>query len=246
MELREKNHHGVQPHVLRLVLRALGERPAQLIPMLRNFILFFLSSLIVRLRSLGKAQLVLGQNVRIQRPGSLRLIGNKSSIELGSHAIVYENALLEAVENGAITVGECSILGDCRISARACVHIGQRVLLSWNVFIQDYDSHPLESSLRAEQVKKICRRFYPRFGNDSPEINESLLNGWSPSARAIVIEDDVWIGAGVMVLKGAQIGRGSIVAAGSVVVAGVYPEGSVLAGNPARVMKSRNESEVLA
>jgi acetyltransferase-like isoleucine patch superfamily enzyme len=54
----------------------------------------------------------------------------------------------------------------------------------------------------------------------------------------VVIDDDVWIGAGATVLKGVHIGRGSIVAAGAVVVKDV-PAYAVVGGVPARVLKWR-------
>jgi maltose O-acetyltransferase len=56
--------------------------------------------------------------------------------------------------------------------------------------------------------------------------------------RAIVIEDDVFIGAGVTILPGRRIGTGSIVGAGSVVVHDVAPY-SVVAGNPAVLVRWR-------
>jgi maltose O-acetyltransferase len=60
--------------------------------------------------------------------------------------------------------------------------------------------------------------------------------------RPIVIEDDVWIGAGCTILPGRRIGRGSIVGAGSVVVTDV-PPWTVVAGNPARVVKRRRPGD---
>lgn len=62
--------------------------------------------------------------------------------------------------------------------------------------------------------------------------------------RPIVIEDDVWIGAGCIVLPGRRIGTGSIVGAGSVVVSDV-PPWTVVAGNPARVVKMRRPGDQL-
>ena len=56
--------------------------------------------------------------------------------------------------------------------------------------------------------------------------------------QAVVIEDDVWIGANVTVLPGRTVGRGSIVGAGSVVTRDV-PAFSVVGGNPAQVVGSR-------
>jgi acetyltransferase-like isoleucine patch superfamily enzyme len=58
-----------------------------------------------------------------------------------------------------------------------------------------------------------------------------------PEARPIVIEDDVWIGANVVVLKGVHIGTGAVVGAGSIVVKDV-PAHCVYAGNPARLIRT--------
>ena len=60
--------------------------------------------------------------------------------------------------------------------------------------------------------------------------------------QPVEIQDDVWIGAGSIILKGVCIGRGSIVAAGSVVTKSCDPY-SVLAGVPARVVKKRFKYE---
>jgi maltose O-acetyltransferase len=56
--------------------------------------------------------------------------------------------------------------------------------------------------------------------------------------RPIVIEDDVWVGAGAIILPGVRIGTGSVVGAGSVVTKDV-PPWTVVAGNPARAVRSR-------
>lgn len=54
----------------------------------------------------------------------------------------------------------------------------------------------------------------------------------------IIIENDVWIGAGVIILKNVKIGKGSIIGAGSVVTKSI-PEYSVAVGNPCRIIKKR-------
>jgi acetyltransferase-like isoleucine patch superfamily enzyme len=59
------------------------------------------------------------------------------------------------------------------------------------------------------------------------------------SYAPIVIEDDVWIGANVVVTCGVTVGRGSIVGAGAVVTRDVPPY-SVVAGVPARVVRQRS------
>jgi acetyltransferase-like isoleucine patch superfamily enzyme len=57
------------------------------------------------------------------------------------------------------------------------------------------------------------------------------------TAKGIVVEDDVWIGAGAIVTDGVRIGRSAVVAAGAVVAADVPPR-TVVGGIPARVIKT--------
>jgi len=58
-------------------------------------------------------------------------------------------------------------------------------------------------------------------------------------AETLVIGDDVWIGARVVVMPGIKIGKGSIIGAGSVVTKDV-PEYAIVAGSPAKVIRYRN------
>jgi len=70
-----------------------------------------------------------------------------------------------------------------------------------------------------------------------------------PSAKPVVVEDEVLIGANAVILEGVTIGKGSVVAAGSVVTKDVEP-GMVVAGIPAKVIKTvdaldKNKKEIL-
>ena len=64
-----------------------------------------------------------------------------------------------------------------------------------------------------------------------------------PQPRECIIEDDVWIGARVTVLKGIRIGRGAIVAAGAVVSRNVAPY-MIVGGVPARAIKPRFSEDI--
>jgi len=60
------------------------------------------------------------------------------------------------------------------------------------------------------------------------------------TAKGIVIEDDVWLGAGAVVLDGVTIGRGSVIGAGAVVASDIPPY-SLAVGTPAKPVKNRKE-----
>lgn len=62
-----------------------------------------------------------------------------------------------------------------------------------------------------------------------------------PSAKPVIIEDEVVIGANVVILEGVTIGRGAIVAAGAIVTKDVAPN-TLVAGTPARVLKEIDEN----
>lgn len=110
-----------------------------------------------------------------------------------------------------ISIGEGTWInnGFCAIAEHSSITIGQRVLIGTNVEIFDSDFHGI------------------RVGDRNKSRAE-----W---AKPIVIEDDVFFGSNVRVLKGVTIGRGSVIANSSVVVKDI-PPGVIAGGNPARVL----------
>jgi acetyltransferase-like isoleucine patch superfamily enzyme len=65
-----------------------------------------------------------------------------------------------------------------------------------------------------------------------------------PSARPVIVEDDVWIGTRAVILPGVRIGYGSVIGAGSVVTKDVPPM-TVVAGIPAKpIKKIKTESSL--
>ena len=152
------------------------------------------------------------------------IITRKASGEISLGDYVMSSAeLYSFLDQGTIHVGNCSFLGaNTKIWALTKVHIGDRVLISHGVFICDSLTHPIDASIRHQQ-------YMAKFGFPFP--GEMELGG-----EPIIIEDDVWIAANAMVLKGVTIGRCSIVAAGSVVTKDVPPN-VIVAGNPSRIVR---------
>ncbi len=217
--------------------RLMRRRPTALYASARESTLFLLTHLL--LKGLRPPGVEFGRNVRLQRLSSLLAEAPDARIRLGDDVIIYEDCRLQAFGAGCLSIGSCSILGGARIACRSRVTIGERVLTSWNVFIQDFDPHPRSPSERARQVEDRAKNFFPSFSKRNPEHERGK---WEFSRADIVIGDDVWIGANATILKGAVIGRGCIVAAGAVVTRGSYGPGTLIAGNPAREVKRIDDS----
>lgn len=111
--------------------------------------------------------------------------------------------------------------GVCVVSYEK-VEIGSECQIASFTIISDTDFHPVDPALRSKQVKGES---FPFSSVGKTEIN---------------IGNNVWIGWNCTILKGVEIGDDSIVAAGSVVLRGKYPKGSLIVGNPAKVIKSYN------
>lgn len=75
-------------------------------------------------------------------------------------------------------------------------------------------------------------------GHNFQRLDIPINQQGSSEFKKVVIEDNVWIGRRVLILPGVRIQEGTVVAAGSVVTK-TFPKNSVIAGNPARIVKQR-------
>jgi acetyltransferase-like isoleucine patch superfamily enzyme len=76
-------------------------------------------------------------------------------------------------------------------------------------------------------------------------FHELLDRSKRPASQPVVIEDDVWIGAKASIMPGVTIGRGSVVGTAAVVTKDVPPF-SVVAGVPARIVKTLDPAKFVA
>jgi acetyltransferase-like isoleucine patch superfamily enzyme len=157
-----------------------------------------------------------------------RILIHKTSsgnIILGNN-VICSAELYSFFGKGNIHIGDCSYIGqNSRIWALKGVTIGERVLISHNVFIVDNLTHPLNASIRHQQ-------YMAKHGFPFPQ-NIDLQE------KEVIIEDDVWIAANAIILSGVRIGKGAIVGAGSVVTKSIAA-GDIVGGNPARVLKNKS------
>lgn len=152
----------------------------------------------------------------------------RESIVVGAHTHIRGH-LLTFGHGGRITMGSYCYVGEnSKLWSAVEITIGDRVLIAHNTSIFDSDTHPLNPAERHRQFVDIITKGHPAQINLQEE--------------PVIIEDDVWIGCNVIVLKGVTIGRGAVVGAGSVVTKSVPPY-VIVAGNPARVVRELSQDE---
>ena len=167
---------------------------------------------------------VFGKNIQI--PGKVSWLIRGARITIGDNFYLSSGngvnpiaSNLQAdvyVEPGAtLTIGNNVGMSSTRLWIHESARIGNNVKIGGCVLITDTDAHPMDY---------VARR----------SSNEGT------KSAPVVIEDDVWIGAHCIILKGVTIGARSVIGAGSVVTKSI-PADCVAAGNPCRVIKSLNQ-----
>ena len=137
--------------------------------------------------------------------------GQQLRLVLKGHNLIGHGSVFQG--SSLIEFGEGTYCaGHCIIASNERVSIGKNVMIADMVSIRDTD----------HQVSQC----------DIPMVNQGI------KTRPVIIEDDVWIAHGVIILKGVTVGTGSVLAAGSVVTRDVPPY-AVVAGVPARVIRYR-------
>ncbi|MGY2937417.1 acetyltransferase-like isoleucine patch superfamily enzyme [Bradyrhizobium sp. GM6.1] len=180
-------------------------------------------------RLMGRATCRLHRGAFLAHTARIRnALGDSDKIVIGSHSHV-RGELMILGHGGRITIGEWCYVGvGTRIWSGASIDIGNRVLISHSVNIFDNLSHPIRAAERHEQARQIFSTGHPK--------------RLSLDDRPIKICDDAWIGACAMVMRGVAIGQGGIVAAGAVVTKDV-PAYSIVAGNPATIIRELSPDE---
>jgi acetyltransferase-like isoleucine patch superfamily enzyme len=125
-------------------------------------------------------------------------------------------------EAGIIEIGDYCYFTNAVLLCELALHIGNYVVIGWNTTIADTDFHPIAPALRIADAV-ACSPVGQ--GRPRPPIPQ----------RAVVIEDDVWIGPNATILKGVRIGAGSFIEPGALVTRDI-PARSRVSGNPADVI----------
>lgn len=125
-------------------------------------------------------------------------------------------------KSSIITIGNNVGISSSSLRVKEKLVIGNNVNIGGNCLIIDTDSHPID--------------FLARRGEKTNDKKDKYT---IVQSAPINIEDDVWIGANTIVLKGVTIGARSVIGAGSVVTKSI-PSDCIAAGNPCKVIKYLN------
>lgn len=139
--------------------------------------------------------------------------GGKDSFTLGKKGDMGGNVKIRCFGKGKIQMGNHVSIGEGTI-----IHAGDKVIIGSSVVMGAYCY--INDTNHTFKSKKVA----------------VIDQGWT--AKGIVIEDEVWLGAHVTILDGVKIGRGAVIGAGAVVTKDI-PSYCVAAGVPAKILYKR-------
>jgi acetyltransferase-like isoleucine patch superfamily enzyme len=152
-------------------------------------------------------------------PGVVLEIGRSARVRFGRWVWIGHGTKIRCHE-GEVRIGAKTVLGqECTISAYQHVSIGEQCVVADRVMMIDFDHNvaEVERPIRLQGIYK----------------------------RDVRVGNNVWIGYGAQILRGASVGDNAIVGASAVVTRDV-PANAVVAGAPARVIRMREAPESLS
>ena len=139
--------------------------------------------------------------------------GTNNTVRIGKNGFLNGLNIIVEGDNGQLIIGDNAfILGDTRIYVvdGATFKMGDGCMLSDRIEIRTTDNHSIIDRSTGKRINY---------------------------EKDIVLHDNVWIGTGVTILKGVELANACIVGAASVITKKLMKESSVIAGNPARVVR---------
>ena len=184
---------------------------------------------------------------RLQKVGGLMLIGSRVKIRYGHHLRVGRNFIVEdgaeimALSQEGILAGDNVTIGayaTIKPSSYYGRNLGVGLKIGNNSNIGRYGYIGCSGQIIIGQNVMMGPRVSLFAENHAFASIDTPMKEQGVLRERIIIEDNCWLASGSIILAGVTIGRDSIVAAGSVVTKDV-PAYSIVAGSPAKVVRSR-------
>lgn len=178
----------------------------------------------------GKGLLLKGCPLIFNKKGATMIIGKNVTVKssfLSNLVGLYSRTIICTRTSAAkIVIGDRVGISGATIYARSSITIGENTCIGGNVKILDNDFHPIEWEERNRLMQTTV----------GPQENDLI------PTKPIEIGKNCFIGCNAIILKGTVLGDGCVVGAGAV-VSGKFSPNSVIAGNPARVIRILDTSE---
>lgn len=172
---------------------------------------------------------------------------NTRRLRLGRGVTLEDDVKIDALSREGVALGDHVSIG--RFSVIECsgviTHLGRGFQMGANSNLGDYNFVGAAGGVRIGANVLIGQGVRFHSENHLFSRTDLPIKAQGVSHQGIVVEDDVWLGSGVILLDGVRVGQGAVVAAGSVVVKDV-PAYAVAGGAPAQVIKYRLQPPHLA
>lgn len=159
----------------------------------------------------------------------------RHATQLGHH--VRAQGRPSITNDGTLIIGDRTLVRSTRIPVELAVSHGATLTIGESVRI-NYGASIAATSLIVIGDRVRIGPYVMIVDTDFHGLEDRMER---PAGRPVIIGDDAWIGAKASVLKGVRIGRGAVVGVGAVVTRDV-PDGAIVAGVPARIVKSLQAS----
>ncbi len=163
-------------------------------------------------------------DIRVDKP-----VNGKSYATVGKDCVLNCKIIFES-DKGEVIIDDRTFIGTSEIICREKILFGSNIFVSWDCIFIDNDSHSLNYLDRQDDLTQLLTDLR----REGPLVENKNWN--TVRSKPIKVCDNAWIGMRSIILKGVTIGEGAIVAAGSVVASDV-PAWSIVAGNPAKVVR---------
>ena len=175
----------------------------------------------------------LGRNVTLEHGTYLRVYARGTNVlDIGDNTIVQAGARLWLM-SGTLKMGRNTILRDLAcLKTKGDLLLGAYVRIGWCCSIHCNEEVRMDDYVGLADLIMVVDSDHTQDGSDTWSLKQPIVS------EPIHLKHNTLLGSNCVITRGARLGRNSVVAAGSVVRRGDYPDAWLIAGVPAKPLRS--------
>lgn len=175
----------------------------------------------------------LGENVYIDTSYGFTAFHSllADALLIGKGSGCYDRASFVVGKNGKMEIGEFNILNGSTFICNNYIATGDHCMFAWGSVVTD---SWIDNKNMTVQQKRTLLEYAAKDPARVMPVNSI--------SKAIIIEDNVWVGFDAVILPGVKLGRGCIVGSKSVITENIPPY-AIVAGNPAKIIRYLKEDD---